>query len=552
MWVNSTQYDATKNLYAALRRFRADGQGQALWIDALCINQGDTSEKADQVAMMGQIYSGAEQVFVWLGEPQLDPESNDYSEGSNETAVKQSRWVDVSMEQIVELLAQDHHFHELPAISECRARKCPADPPTRSPPVHDWSTIMGSLTPVFDAPWFCRAWTVQEIVLAQKATVIYGTQRFAWTTVSTAWRNLGRHMRSCCSECIFGLPSQEAHDLYRMASQITDLSNARDFLATGQHIIEPLLHFSWKSSSKRRDRLFGLLGLQNCARPTPVVPDYEAKLIDVFCKFAADLVRTQGMLLPLCLNLRQKLEHLPSWVPDWTVDNPDPVEYAISRLAWAETYEAAKGFEGHIAIDAEFTLAVDAMFVDTILRVGGPYELTDRFEDQLDILESWQIFLELGNKGAKPYNQGGNLYDAFWMTMLAGRCSENDVSKAASPQTAASLKAWVTDMRHRLSEDSNAIIGMDDLLASHVKAVLGRKLFETERGYIGMCPIPARRGDHVFVVGSCSVPVVLQPFSREAGDTIRSYRTFGHCYVHGIMAGEAMEMELPKMRVHIK
>ena len=39
-----------------------------LWVDALCINQDDQEERARQIAMMGDIYSHAANVIVWLGE----------------------------------------------------------------------------------------------------------------------------------------------------------------------------------------------------------------------------------------------------------------------------------------------------------------------------------------------------------------------------------------------------------------------------------------------------------------------------------------------------
>jgi hypothetical protein len=38
-----------------------------LWADAVCINQYDGDEKTTQVAMMGEIYSGAERTYIWLG-----------------------------------------------------------------------------------------------------------------------------------------------------------------------------------------------------------------------------------------------------------------------------------------------------------------------------------------------------------------------------------------------------------------------------------------------------------------------------------------------------
>ena len=55
------------NLYAALIRFRLADVPRALWVDQLCINQAEGPEKAQQLLIMGDIYSKAEQVLAWLG-----------------------------------------------------------------------------------------------------------------------------------------------------------------------------------------------------------------------------------------------------------------------------------------------------------------------------------------------------------------------------------------------------------------------------------------------------------------------------------------------------
>jgi hypothetical protein len=39
-----------------------------IWADAICINQEDDAERSKQVVMMGEIYSQAKTVIVWLGE----------------------------------------------------------------------------------------------------------------------------------------------------------------------------------------------------------------------------------------------------------------------------------------------------------------------------------------------------------------------------------------------------------------------------------------------------------------------------------------------------
>jgi hypothetical protein len=41
---------------------------RTIWIDAICINQQDISERTQQVQFMRCIYENAEQVLIWLGE----------------------------------------------------------------------------------------------------------------------------------------------------------------------------------------------------------------------------------------------------------------------------------------------------------------------------------------------------------------------------------------------------------------------------------------------------------------------------------------------------
>jgi hypothetical protein len=73
--INGMPFPVRQNLLDFLQMMqktapRDDGifdPGRGYWIDALCIDQNNTSEKIHQVAQMGSIFSKAELVHVWLG-----------------------------------------------------------------------------------------------------------------------------------------------------------------------------------------------------------------------------------------------------------------------------------------------------------------------------------------------------------------------------------------------------------------------------------------------------------------------------------------------------
>ncbi|KAK7743526.1 hypothetical protein SLS53_004060 [Cytospora paraplurivora] len=119
--VNGKAFTITSNLDVALRYFRDKVVEKVLWVDAVCINQGDNVEKGPQVQLMGQIYSKAAQVLIWLG-PAAD--------GSNELL---------------------DHMSAGEASEE-----------TVNPTLQDASLAM------MTRPWFTRIWVQQEFALARQ------------------------------------------------------------------------------------------------------------------------------------------------------------------------------------------------------------------------------------------------------------------------------------------------------------------------------------------------------------------------------------------------
>ncbi|RSL86871.1 hypothetical protein CEP52_015684 [Fusarium oligoseptatum] len=68
MLVNGKRFHLRPNLFSAFQAMRNANTPRTIWVDAICINQDDISERNNQVQQMNDIYSKAEVVNVWLGE----------------------------------------------------------------------------------------------------------------------------------------------------------------------------------------------------------------------------------------------------------------------------------------------------------------------------------------------------------------------------------------------------------------------------------------------------------------------------------------------------
>ena len=122
-----------------------------IWVDAVCINQRDESEKAVQVRMMGSLYSRAEEVVVWLGAASDDSDYamkqlNDWS--SNETFL--------TADSLTKLLSDRPKLYEAGLA-------------------HQDDPVYIALEALFCRSWFTRLWVLQEIVLARRCRLFCGS-----------------------------------------------------------------------------------------------------------------------------------------------------------------------------------------------------------------------------------------------------------------------------------------------------------------------------------------------------------------------------------------
>ena len=78
-----------------------------------------------------------------------------------------------------------------------------------------------------------------------------------------------------------------------------------------------------------------------------------------------------------------------------------------------------------------------------------------------------------------------------------------------------------------------------ELVTSMLHSICARALVLTKKGYLGLGPTNAQKGDLVCIFYGCSVPVIIRKYGQH-------YRFVGESYIHGLMDGAAVDQ--PSLR----
>ncbi|KAH9903664.1 heterokaryon incompatibility protein-domain-containing protein [Xylariomycetidae sp. FL2044] len=154
--INGVEFPITDNLYAFLQRYRCRYARRHLWIDALCINQMDPSEKAAQIGNMLYIFGKASEVVVWLGDH--GPHSK--------VAIMYLKWLEGFF------LKKTHvaRWNWEEKMGPYHARKC----------FMLSIRALAGLKDICSRQWPTRIWIRQEVWAARSVSVMCGSTYFTW------------------------------------------------------------------------------------------------------------------------------------------------------------------------------------------------------------------------------------------------------------------------------------------------------------------------------------------------------------------------------------
>lgn len=139
--IDGYYHHVRKNLYDALVCLRYADHERFLWADAICINMHDFDERRRQILIVPSIYQRAENVCIWLGGDTAD----------SRRGMAFIREIDRLSDDLDDVIRGLHSLD-------------------------DWKALVSLMW----RPLFSRLWVVQEVGLAQKATVHTGLSWVGW------------------------------------------------------------------------------------------------------------------------------------------------------------------------------------------------------------------------------------------------------------------------------------------------------------------------------------------------------------------------------------
>ncbi|KAI0543566.1 HET domain-containing protein [Xylaria curta] len=517
-----------------------------VWIDKICINQEDLSERSKQVQIMNLVYSQAIRTVIWLG-----PDGDACSPAWH------------LIDQIYDIFRRGNPDAKFVADIPFRMY---SDQHHASLGLPKWDDeLWVNLRRLFELPWFTRTWIIQEVALSREDPILlHGRHRYPWHRLgwASSWLRRNGYLR------LAQIPN--------MMHNVDTISNVRRSEARWR-LDALLVTTSIKFyATDQRDKVYGLLGLaaesQNPTRiPKALLPSYELDVTDIYTKVArffiqeykslSVLTRASGVSDDLSWTQRRhRLELLPSWVPNWC--DYSVLEREVARfLSWLSHPNTAGAvtleFPKHYNASCGLPVKLFKCSNPSILRLGGlkvdlvvnatPFENEKKCSGEHDggstFLQLWKVALPLLLEG-KPIAD----WIAPWIKtttaeqhLICGRTPEQIFRDGVAYlyhvlSSEACHHSYLTDDKELTELLCDLSMGGDPeayaALASNF--CLGRKFIVTLAGRMGIGPTGTKPGDLVFVIFGGGVPYILR--KQESG-----FLFVGESYIHGLMDGEAVK-----------
>lgn len=436
------------------------------------------------------------------------------------------------------------------------------------------------LVKLLSRKWFTRCWIKQESALPSVALMQIGPHLFPWVDLCHAIRFL---LYKGYSSKIPGLVNVFTLCTWSLTSM---LWQERSW--TPRSLITLLDSTKRLEATVRVDKVYSLLGLAK--EEWQIKVDYTRSVKDVYTQVMRVLLQPPSTIYPYPLQVFARLNRyairtvqgqknerefgglVPSWVVCWDRLRED----GAAVDGWGTGLELLGISSGSVSKfctgGTEYAGPVDdnpeTPYNPEISLGGFVFAKISSNKNicclpPLERPRLWDFVLDISSlRKSKhtPYPTGESMDEAFAQTLTmswsnAAFSTGGDTYHAIDFQHSCvalyektislfTEKGRTADIEYLNKEWKQEYLRLKSLVGAHTKSptfsedlqsnCIGRTLFATENGYLGLGDNALEPGDLVCVLLGGRTPYVLRP----AGGN--KYKFLGECYLHGIMYGEAL------------
>ncbi|KAK8064963.1 hypothetical protein PG997_011710 [Apiospora hydei] len=550
--INQQPFLCRPNLHAALRRLRGTDKARRLWVDAICINQNDTSERSNQVGLMRTIYSQAQVVGAWLGESTTGSDKGmgflkSMHDGMMKVhgsarpmrvgsvmsrGVRNAKVVIASRDQTIQEF-QDYYAPVFRSLRDGDA---------------DCIDSLDEAVALLQRPWWIRMWTLQESVLGREVLVFCGPSAVPidYFFEFSFFIFLSVNFRMWPGSDVGAVTNIRA---------ARSTSDVRDHVIHQGHV-SPLLALdsAWhRKASDPRDKVYGIMGLVGSAFDFEA--DYNSTVESVYtAAMSAVIIKDKQLTFFGLMTQQYELRNpkLPSWVPDLQLHSTVESDYisALSKPRFGDQVYNASLMNVHedyvISIDGN-VLSLSGIVVDQASKVGSQAPgriLTNEDEE----LQAWRTDMESILRQWRSLLPAQQIYEhttepiirAFWRCVLAD-LRQGMVHPTYDPGRPTRLDENERQQLEKVLGHREHISTLLSFWASFCKLQFrqprlieqfSRRFFVTTNGFFGLGPPWLQHGDTICLLQGGLFIYAVRSLANGC------WQYIGECYVHGIMDGE--------------
>ncbi|KAI8954427.1 heterokaryon incompatibility protein-domain-containing protein [Xylaria longipes] len=572
IWIDGDLFQVNENLYDILIYLRHPHATRTIWVDAICINQLDLNEKAQQVRHMDEIYFKAKKTIIWLGgrTPDLLPTNDPH---------------DILAPLPPNLGGHRVDQYDLVGILG-KAREMVLDIQWKTEQATLGLMLIHCLNTIMSHEWWERVWTIQEAVLPQEHPhFMFQGHEFSFIDFISAI-SLLEHFGYNKIEHLSAMGPEDGLSTgdpkFLLNSIISQLSywkkNNRAhllrFLRPGhenQGLSNPMnrtLHFllcetSYYRATDPRDKFFALQALVPKSKGRLMYVDYTKSDEMIFRRATAQCYNTSEHLemtttVKLLTESRTAGYNTlgPSWVQDFTYsdarfhDSDENAKvtfsgYLYTKTNWQPEYDHDKD---PICFATPKTLFCSGLSIDIVRGTGFVPNLRDD-EYSLDrlctFLQGVQVHQNCAGLGGFLDDRNGLSESAI--SIIESMCTALCDATTGHPERIDELRAafenstmhqkilhliYLTQCENNITLFSlGEISSFEKVFASRSSAlqrrageISGMQYFVTDKGLVGIATAPVMEGDILAVLHATPAYFILREVKSSDGHSYVAQR----------------------------